>query len=410
MNVLKKILYCVLSVVGGLLGLILLITAWFYAASPIYKFEEPELFYGKKFYNPYQHIDYGEWRKCVFHLHTKFWIGFIEDGKNPPEEVLDVYKNMHFDVVGISHHHVKINKTDANNPLYIPIYEHGIGIKQVHCLALGAQRLVWRDYMFSKNLSQKQHIIDLLQKTSRFVAVCHPARHRGYSLDDFRYLSGYDLFELQNGRMISEKQWDVALSSGHRVWLIANDDAHSVTNLGQVQRESTFVNISEPTGNAILESLVRGAAFGVHFPRINQPTHEQKKQAAAMVSFPRSVRISGDSLLVEWEQSMQQIEFIGDSGKLLKTVTNSDIAHYLIRSEDTYVRIKLYCPEGFVYYLNPIIRSGSGDMPALQLLSSVDTWRTFSKRALLGFCLAALVVCAVKFRFKKIQKNKQRYD
>jgi hypothetical protein len=405
MKMLKKILCYTLVAIGSPLALILLITAWFYATSPIYKFEEPKTFLGENFYNPYQHIDYGEWRKCVFHLHTKSWMGLIEDGKDTPEEVLDVYKALNYDVVGISHHHIKINDMDADNPFYIPIYEHGIGIKQIHNLALGTQRLVWRDYMFSKNLSQKQHIIDLLQNKSRFVAIAHPARKRGYSLNDFRYLSGYDLFELQSGRITSETQWDMALSSGHRAWLIANDDAHSITNLGLVQRNVTFVNTSEPMGDAVLESLAQGIAFGVSFPRIEHPTFEQKEQAVAMISFPVSVRVNGDSLLVQWEQTMHQIEFIGDHGELLKTVTDSDFACYLIRSENTYVRVKLHCSEGFVYYLNPIIRSVSGDMPALQLLSSINVWQTSGKRTLLGFCFVALVVCAVKFRFRKISKK-----
>ncbi|MCL2028792.1 MAG: hypothetical protein FWG79_09960, partial [Bacteroidales bacterium] len=194
--------------------------------------------------------------------------------------------------------------------------------------------------------------------------------------------------------------------SGHRAWLVANDDGHSITNLGRVQREVTFVNVSEPTGDAILESLVQGKAFGVSLPRVDQPTFEQKKQASSMVSFPVSVRINKDSLLVQWEQTMEQIEFIGDSGKLLKTVTDSDFAYYLITPEDTYVRVKLHCSEGFVYYLNPIVRSLSGDMPALQLLSRVDRWETVGKRTLLGICFVALVVCIIKFRQrKKFQKN-----
>lgn len=407
MKILKKVVFGVLSFAGGLIGVILLISAWFYATSPIYTFEEPKPFSGEKYYNPYQNIDDGKWLKCVFHLHTKLRMGLIEDGENTPEEVLDVYKKLNYDVVGISHHHIKINDTDAGNLFYIPVYEHGIGIKQVHNLALGAQRLVWRDYAFSKNLNQKQHIIDLLKNTSRFVVMNHPSR-RGYLPDDFRYLSGYDLFELQSGSKISEEQWDIALSCGHRVWLVANDDAHSVTKLGDVQREVTFANVSEPTGYAVLESLVQGAAFGVHFPRIQPPTFEQKEQAAAMVSFPVSVSVCGDSLRICWEQTMQQIDFIGDGGKLLKTVTDSDTACYLIRPEDTYVRIRLASSEGFVYYLNPIVRT-SDEMPALQSLSSIDAKRTFGKRALVAFCCGMLVVFGAAYQCKKVkQKNTQK--
>jgi hypothetical protein len=209
-----------------------------------------------------------------------------------------------------------------------------------------------------------------------------------------------------NRHRLAEEQWDVALSNGHRAWLMANDDAHSVKSLRHVQRSVTFVNTSESTGNAVLESLARGAAFGVQFPRMEDPTIEKILQASAKVSFPVSIGINEDSLLIRWGQTMEKIEFIGNHGNLLKTVTDNDFAYCLISQEETYLRIKLTCSDGYVYLINPIIRNISGNMPELQILYSVDVWETLSKRAIIILLLISILsISILKIETKRLIKK-----
>jgi len=398
---------------------IILALSWFYATCPIYIFEEPKPFAGEKFHNPYQEIDPDGWHKCNFHAHSKCWRGLTK-GKNSPEEFFATYNKLKYDVCPLSNY-MQIDATHSGDPLYIPVYEHGYNIKKVHQLALGARTIVWRDYVFPQNLSQKQHIIDMLKKHSQVVALCHPGVRSGYPLEDLMYLSGYDLMEVQNCHEIYAEEWDAALSSGHQVWLIAGDDAHSVNNIVQPQRSATFVNRPSPgrtvgsalvqppsvvglkcsiagisnrlrytpgsSGEGILERLAQGQAFGVLFP-INAQL-EEKRRDADKVSFPVAVQVIEDSLHVTWQQKMQQINFIGDGGKLLQTFEDTDSAVYPIQPEDTYVRVKLIAHDGLVYFLNPVIRY-AGDEPVRQSLQRIDTFRTFIKRAIILCMVSAL--------------------
>ena len=399
LKILKKTVRYVLFAVAGIVGLFLSISAWFYITCPVYTFEEPKPFSGENLYNPYQNIDADAWRKCIFHLHTRSWMG-LTSGTHTFDEVLNAYHKLQYDAVGISDY-MSINRSNSNDPLFIPGYEHGYNVKKVHQLALGANKVVWRDYLFMQNLNHRQHIIDVLKKHSLRVAINHPCRGNSYSAADFKYLSGYDLIELQ-GRCISEEHWDAALSNGHPIWLVANDDAHSV-HPWDIHKEVTFVNAPSPTlsGNELMEQLVKGTAFGVHFPRKNPVTFEEKILEAEAISFPKSIQIHEDTLHVVWQQTMQQIDFTGDNGRLLKTITDSNAGFYPIHPSDTYIRVKLISPEGFVYYLNPIVRC-TGNEPVVQTLSSINRWRTFSKRAFFAVLLGTLIVYGVVKRIRKI--------
>ena len=393
-KVLKTICRYVFFSVAGILGLVLIVAGLLYATSPVYKFEAPKPFSGNNIYNPYQDIDAGEWLKCIFHLHTKSW-GGVTDGNNTAEEIFAAYKKLGFDFVGLSNY-MSIDDTYSQDPVYVPIYEHGYGIRKTHQLALGAKKVVWRDYFFHQNLNHKQHIVDLLKKHSTHVALCHPGRHKAYLPEDLKYLSGYDLLEVQNGRRTSEIEWDAALSNGHKVWLIANDDAHS-TKPSLMQREVTFVNVKQKTGENILERMSNGVAFGVHFPRNSQATMEDRIRDAETVTFPVSIKAIDDTLHVVWQENMTKIEFLGDNGKMLKTDTDTNAAYYPISPEDTYIRVKLFSPQGTVYFLNPVIRY-SGEQPVRQSLHSIDKVKTFAKRLIIILIVSGAFLA---YRFRK---------
>ena len=380
------------------------VVVWFYATCPIYAFEEPKPFYGGKFYNPYQHLNPDGWLKCNFHVHARIW-GGLTKGENTPEEIFAAYRKLNFDVIALSNY-MDICTSNSDDPRYISVYEHGYGSQKVHQLALGARKVMWRDYVFLQNLHHKQHIIDMLKRNSRLVALCHPRIQGAYTPDDLRYLSGYDFIEVLNGRRNYEKEWDAALSNGHKVWLVANDDAHSVNNPGRLQQSVTFVNVSMASGDEVLERLAQGAAFGVLFPnrRLQHTTYEEKILDAEKVSFPIAVQVCEEGLQITWQQNMQQINFIGDNGNLLKTLTDTDTAFYPIRLKDTYVRVRLTCPEGLVYFLNPIIRY-EGDRTVRQSLHRVDMPRTFLKRAFIIVVLSGTFTGGIIIYVRIKRKN-----
>ncbi|MDD4849055.1 MAG: hypothetical protein PHR53_09910 [Bacteroidales bacterium] len=394
----KKFLLVIVVLAAILISSALLIIAWFYATCPIYHFDEPKPFSGKNIYNPYHTMQPNQWKKAVFHLHTKSW-GGITDGRNNSKAKVDsVYQSLQYDLVTVSNY-MKFEKAD--NECTISAYEHGYNVRKTHQLCLNCTKSVlYRDYFFSQSLHKKQHIIDLLKQRCELVSINHPDLRNGYFPEEFKYLSGYDLFEVLNGARISDEEWDSALSNGHPAWLIANDDSHNVDIAEDVHLEVTFINAPTVCRNDIFQNLSNGNAFGVHFPD-NGQTILQKQQEATMVSFPNRIDVQNDTLLIEWQKPMNEIRFIGDGGKVLKTIYDTDSAFYAIQPEDSYVRVQLYSSEGFVYYLNPVVRCEEA-MPQKQYLATVDVVKTTAKRITISLFVIGIVALFI------IHKKKQK--
>ncbi len=400
-----KILLVALSVIIALpVAFLLLMQLWFYASYPIYSFKEPVSFSGNYFYNPYAGVKADEWKKCIFHAHTKSWVG-LTNGDSHHAEVVEVYKKLGFDVVSISNY-MKVDTTDASQPSYIPSYEHGYGYGKTHQLVMGSDgHILWRDYFLIQNsLSQKQYTIDLLKNHCKVLALNHPDLRYGYTPADFKYLSNYDLMETFNGARSSLIYWDNAFTHGHTAWVTGNDDSHGVEKLADIQREVVYVNTTDIACDTILQQLTRGAAYIVSFPRDTNPTMAHKMNMAGKVSYLLSHQLKGDTLEVQWSREMAQITFISDSGKILSVTNNSDLARYVIQPENTYVRVALTDGE-LNYTLNPVVRSADGSMPMKQELGSVNVVKTILKYATIITALAVVIAASISWRRKERGKH-----
>ncbi|MDR3351415.1 MAG: hypothetical protein LBN98_07250 [Prevotellaceae bacterium] len=401
-RVVKIIVWC-LAVLAGLPVAALVVTqAWFYASCPVYRFGEPQPFSGAAFYNPYAGLDAGQWKKAIFHLHTKSW-GGLTDGENDRDTVVGAYRSLGYDVVAISNY-MHVDTAGASLPGYIPCYEHGYGYGKTHQLPMGSDgKVLWRDYVFVQDIHQKQYTIDLLKRRCEVLALNHPGLRKGYAPGDFKYLSGYHLVEILNTWHTWTEHWDTALSNGHSVWLTANDDAHTVTDLERVQQCAVFIHAPTAGRGDILSGIRRGAAFGVRFPVTAGQTWGEKRAVAAEVSFPAGIAVRNDTLSVTWGRRMSVITFTGDGGKVLATAADTSSAVYVIRPEDTYVRVTLEDGGGLVYYLNPVVRSAGGLPPARQRPAEMDAGATLRKRLIIAgggllVSVAAVAACCRKRR------------
>src|SRR5262245_19653524 len=128
---------------------------------------------------------------------------------------------MGYDVAGVSDYH-DIAAQDGIETL--PLYEHGYNVSKRHQLAIGAREVDWLDFPLWQSLSDEQFVIDRVGRTAELVALAHPTSRDAYSNDALHRLSGYQLMEVVNGPHRIEDPWDEALSSGHAVWALANDD------------------------------------------------------------------------------------------------------------------------------------------------------------------------------------------
>lgn len=349
MKILKTLLYIILTFI-----ILVVVTSIFV---PSYSFDEPKPFQGNYLHNPYKDMNPDNWIQSNFHAHTRQF-GGLTNGRLNTNEMLDsVYSALGFDHVGISDYN-KINRYDSANPSFIPAYEHGYGIFKIHQLCIGAEKVRKLDYFAFQNLSMKQHTLNCLEKQTRLAIPAHPSFvKKGYLVEDMKYLSNYKLMEVLNGFRISTAHWDMALSNGHLVYLIGNDDSHDVTDITDVATRFTMINSPENEAEQLLQALENGNAVGVDFPVKYDETLEKKiYRLKKNLPYITQVELKKDTLLISASKPFDKIKFIGQDGRELDSQKNKVSAFYIIQPEDNYVRTEVTFNDGTKLYLNPITR------------------------------------------------------
>jgi hypothetical protein len=379
-----------------------------YFLTPVYEFPEPAPFGGTMIFNPYQDMDSRQWKKANFHFHTKAWFGITSGRQNTSQDFYLTYKKMGYDVPCISNYQ-SISKFNADSSFYIPVYEHGFGVRKKHQLSIGAKKVLWLDYSLSQNLNHKQHILNLLHGQTEIVAIAHPDWEHGYSSEDMKYLSNYDLIEALDANWRSVPLWDAALSSGHPVYILADDDAHDISNPYQIGRCCTFINSATTNTADILNSLKNGKAFGANVYMYDNETMDQKAEDVKLIPMLNSVKVIHDTLRVTVSRKALKFDFIGQDGKVKKTVLNDSSAFYQMLAEDSYIRTEITFPTkeqwpGTKFYLNPVFRY-DGVQPSNSLRAEINLPRTLIFRLLTIPSLAALILLIfLPRRRKKIQR------
>jgi hypothetical protein len=397
---------------NGFLFLILILASaelLIYILTPVYDFPEPVPFSGNKIFNPYKDMDSLNWKKANFHFHTKAWSGITSGRNNSNEKFWEIYKKLGYDIATISNYQ-SISRFNYDSSFYIPAYEHGFNATKTHQMCIGARKVLWLDYSLFQNLNTKQNMLNLLRGENEIVAVAHPDWGKGYSLHNMRYLSDYDLIEALDANWRSIPHWDVALSSGHPVYILGDDDAHDISNPYQVGRCCTFINSATTDPGDILTSLKQGNAFGADVYMYDKETFDDKARHAKQIPNLNRVKIVRDTLWVSVSQEAKKFLFIGQDGKVKKAVLNTSIAFCKINTDDTYIRTEIIFPtdfngEGTKFYLNPVFRY-SGGTPNNFLKASINYTRTWILRLLALPSLAFLFILAVRLGLrKKVQKQ-----
>lgn len=371
----------------------------FYLMAPIYQFDDPQPFYGEKLYNPYEKMDSTHWRQYNFQVQSKAWGGITDGRKNTNELIDSMYKELNFDHVATSDYQ-KINLHGSEKPSFIPTYEHGYNAFKTHQVCIGAEKVLWVDLILFQTLSMKQWIIDQLSKDCEIVVVAHPLLRHGYSIEEMKYLTNYRIMEVLNNLRISLEHWDAALSSGHMIWVMGNDDAHDVMHYNEVGRKFTMINSPTTNREDIVKSLKSGNAYGVDFyPKMDVPLPERMIRIKNVPIIKR-VELIGDTLFVESNQMAGAINFVGQNGVLQKTLIDTKTAYYKIKPEDPYIRTEFKYNDGSTIYLNPIIRY-DGETPSTIVTASVNQSATLWLRIAYFVVILSLVYF---FRRKKLNK------
>ena len=398
-NIKNKALRIVLIVIS--IPLFLLIGYWLvvYLITPRYQFREGRPFRGEALYNPYQTMKPDQWKQYNFHCHSRKYLGLTNGRLSKETDIDSVYHLLGYDHYGISDY-MHINPHGSELPDYIPAYEHGYGfIKKTHQLCIGAEKVVWMDYPFMQSLDMKQHLLSRLQQHSRFAVPAHASYTNGYKVSDMRYLSGYRLLEIGNPYGIAYEHWDAALSTGHRVYGIGDDDTHNVMNSNEIGRYFTMINTTNMTADSVYDALERGCSYVVEFHVYYDKPFALKMKRMHELPHLTRCELVGDTLLVETDAPIIEVaEFIGQNGQVLKHEERVGQARYIIQPSDSYVRVKLRLPHLTFFYLNPITRHPT-PTPEDQVTAELNMTQTVLFYIVY---LVVIVLCLVRV-FKKQQ-------
>ncbi len=337
--------------------------------APVYRFPPPQPFSGSALWNPYAHLS-GTWQKSNLHAHGHAW-GGVTNGKQSDEEVVRAYKERGYAVAGVSNYGSIAAFEGVDT---IPLYEHGYNIPKSHQLAIGARRVVWIDFPFWQTLNQKQFIIDRVGSAAELVSLNHP--NTGYIDDDMRNLTGYQLMEIVNGPFPVEDLWDAALSSGHVVWALANDDAHDVTNLRRTFIAWNMIDAPSASAADIIGALRHGRSYAVSLVGNNVD--------AAL----KNVELSGATLTISSAGVPATYLFIGQGGEIRGTANQVMEATYTFAATDTYIRTVIRTPN-MVFYVNPIIRYDGTALP--RPAAGIDETATWLNRTVILLLSISLV-------------------
>jgi len=359
-----------------------------------YSFSEPHPFNGEFIYNPYRNIDYNKWRRAGFHSHTHKFVARQKKSFRIARILDSLYKCYDYNIIGISDYQ-SINRFENGNKWFVPVYEHGYQYYKNHQLVLNSNKVNWLDFPFPQTLSNKQEVLNQLRKDGgSLVTIVHPIYRKAYSNDDLKYLGNYNCLEIANHDGVFTSSYDTILSHGHPVFIMADDDAHELSNINDISSSFNLVN-SDLVKDSVLKALALGKSIGIKFNISSFQTCEEKLTALQKLPEINRITFNDDTLSIRLNMPVKAIKFIGQSGKVRKIITDNSKGSCFFSRQDTYLRTEIECYGGSVYFLNPLFRYDG--IQFTDYAPVLDTFKTWSLRSVV-FCILPLIVI---FWFKR---------
>lgn len=298
-----------------------------------------------------------KWYKGNTHTHT-----LNSDGDSTPEAVVKWYKDNRYNFLFITDHEFLTPVEPLNREFGVPgefvIFSgqevtDSLNKKPLHINGLGL-RTVCMPQKGTTVVENLQKNIDCVRAAGGVPQINHPNFGWALNADDIRKLERASLIEIYNGHPFvnnlggggspgAEMIWDDLLSSGMKIYGVADDDSHYFKRLGDRSAPTPgqawiFVRAVELTTTEILAAIERGdfyASTGV--------------ELASIDTTPKQITVN----IKEEKWSRYLVQFIGKGGRVLRTVT-SNPAIYTIRGNEAYVRAKVIESNGKIAWTQPV--------------------------------------------------------
>ena len=403
LRILKKTGLFIVSLLIALLSVGLLICAGLWVATPVYRYPAATAFSGKEWYNPYEGLDRSQWYRGNFQAHSLQYRGMTDGRNNTDEQVYKAYRDLGYEFATLTNYQQITERSYYDFP-YIPAQEYGINIMKTHLLLIGSYSSVLLDQPLIQGINTKQFRILRNRLDNEIIALAHPSRGKGFTRNDMKRLCHYDLLEVLNHYCDAIEYWDIALSAGRPVFMIASDDSHDVHDDTQIGHRITMIPHAAEYARFIYNTLRAGSTYGIS---LNDKYAGESRSAkrARLDSYAKPVYIheKDDTVSILLDKTVARIEFITDDGRKAASFTYTDRASYPAAPGDSYVRIAAYEEDGSFLLFNPLMRSVDGDRPAMPAVEK----NRLATNLKVGIALLGLIIVYIYLR-KKITSRRRR--
>ncbi len=328
------------------------------SVSLIYDFGEPKPFSGPDIFNPYERLDTSlMWKRANFHTHTRVE-GIFNECEYPPAQVDSFYRDLGYDIVTFTNHN-ELTDNPFSDSLQVNAYEHGINLFKYHKLVFGCGKVNRFDHLLPIFAFQRQFQLDLLGRNSDFIQLNHPLRVAGTSRSMMEKLEGYRIMELDSGKSTENEYWDWALSAGRYSFGLANDDLHYPDRTDRIAVRCNFLCCPSEKYEDIKETLLSGAYYSMRVPDYGNGDKETKRARNMGLPYIKDIGLDGSTIYMTLSEKADSIKATGQEHTTLALITDSCSMDYTIDTDEPYVRITAYFPDGEVIYTNPFARYDS---------------------------------------------------
>jgi predicted metal-dependent phosphoesterase TrpH len=295
------------------------------------------------------------WFKGNTHAHTT-----NSDGDASPEVLTAWYKDHGYNFLSITDHNFytdveTVSYERGQDFILIPGNEVSVKAqgKPAHVNALNVSEPLPRP-VGETVLQALQMCVDAIRAVGGVPHINHPNFRWSFSYEEISQVKNCTLFELHNastetnnfsggGELGHEELWDRVLSTGQRLYGIADDDTHHLTSEFNLRRDNpgrgwVMVRAPQLTPEAIVQALDRGDFYASTEVTLTEYAVNQKEL----------------TLKIQQEGDFKYTTaFIGESGKILKSVDDNE-ARYQFTGDEVYVRAKVFSSDGGWAWTQPV--------------------------------------------------------
>ncbi len=265
----------------------------------------------------------------ALHTHTT-----NSDGALSPDELAAAYAREGFAFIFITDHDTVTRAPAVRDMLVLPGEEIATCVKCPPRTDADRGGHVVGLNLTSRIASQQppQQVIGAINAQGGMALLAHPTlplAGSGFANDTLRTLTGYRFVEVTNLDAQSALAfYDAALSRGTQVWLVGDDDAHTLREVNATA--SVVVNADRLTAADVLANL-RTGNFYVTTGRGLTASSPGGAQISSITTHNRTITITiPEPSTVTWVQK---------GGAVLKTTEGVTSDTYTVRGDEQYVRV-----------------------------------------------------------------------